>query len=110
MEFYISSSVNGESRILSIIGRCGSEPVRPGAEFCAIIKEKPRGYPHGLEGPREIENARDIRIRVDAVEMYGKTVDALPANTTGILRCRDYSEDLVASGWILVDRSAMGVS
>ena len=104
MEFYISDSVHGESGLLSIIGRCGSEPIRPGVEFRAILKEKPRQYPDGLEMPREIEKCKSIRIRVQDVEAYGKKVAFLPANTTGILRCADYSVDLVPGGWILTDQ------
>jgi len=104
MEFYISGSVQGETGLLSIIGRCGSEPIRPGVEFRAILKEKPRPYPDGLELPREIEKCKGIRIRVQEVEVYGKRVEILPANTTGILRCADHSIDLVPGGWILTDQ------
>ena len=104
MEFYISGSVNGESRILSVIGRCGSQPIRPGAEFCALVREKPRRYPDGLESPREIEECRSVNIKVTEVEAYGKKVDVLPPNTTGVLRCADYSVDLVPGGWILTDQ------
>lgn len=104
MEFYISGSVNGASGLLSIIGRCGSEPVRPGAEFRTILLEKPRSYPEGLEQPREVEKCLDIRVKVQAVEAYGKAVSFLPANSTGVLRCAEYSVDLVPDGWILSDR------
>jgi hypothetical protein len=104
MEFYISGSVNGETGFLSIIGRCGKEPIRPGVEFHAILKEKPRLYPDGLELPREIEKCKSIRIKVQEVEVYGKKVEMLPANTTGVLRCVDYSVDLVPGGWILTDQ------
>ena len=106
MEFYISGSVHGETGCLSIIGRCGNEPIRPGIEFLAILKEKPRQYPDGLELPREIEKCKSVRIRVQAVEMYGKKVEILPANSTGVLRCGDHSVDLVPGGWILTDQSA----
>jgi len=104
MEFYISGSVNGEAGVLSIIGRCGNEPIRPGAEFRAILSEKPRQYPDGLELPREIERCKNIHIRVQEVEVYGKKVDVLPANTTGVLRCVDSSVELVPGGWILSDQ------
>jgi hypothetical protein len=104
MEFYISASVHGESGFLSIIGRCGNEPVKSGVEFRAILKEKPRQYPDGLELPREIEKCKSIRIRVQEVEVYGKKVDFLAANTAGVLRCVDYSVDLVPGGWILTDQ------
>jgi len=104
MEFYISSSVNGESGYLSVIGRCGNEPIRPGDEFHAILKTKPRQYPEGLESPQEIEKCKSIRMRVYEVEAYGKKVEILPANTTGILRCIDCSIDLVPGGWILSDQ------
>jgi hypothetical protein len=104
MEFYISGSVHGESGFLSIIGRCGSESVRPGAEFRALLREKPRSYPEGLELPREIEECKNVHIKVQEVEAYGKKVDVLPANTTGVLRCVDYSMDLVPGGWILTDQ------
>ncbi len=104
MEFYISSSVHGETGCLSIIGRCGNEPIRPGVEFRAILKEKPRQYPAGLELPREIEKCKSISIRVQEVEVYGKKVELLPANMTGVLRCIDYTVDLVPGGWILTDR------
>lgn len=105
MEFYVSGSVTGESGLLSIIGRAGEMPVRTGAEFRAIMKEKPRSYPVGLESPREIETFKNLLVRVQAVELYGKTVDALPANSTGVLRCSDCSVDLVPGGWILTDQS-----
>lgn len=104
MEFYISSSVQGETGLLSIIGRCGNEPIRPGVEFRAIRQEKPRPYPDGLELPREIEKCKSVRIRVQEVEVYGKKVEILPANTTGVLRCDVYSVDLVPGGWILTDQ------
>jgi hypothetical protein len=104
MEFYISGSVHGETEVLSIIGRCGSEPIRPGVEFHAILKEKPRLYPEGLESPREIENCKSIHIKVHEVEAYGKKVEILPANTTGVLRCVGCSVDLVPGGWILTDQ------
>lgn len=103
MEFYISGSVNGESGFLSIIGRCGNEPVRPGMEFRAILREKPRSYPEGLALPREIAECKHLHIKVQEVEAYGKKVDVLPAHTTGVLRCVDYSVDLVPGGWILTD-------
>ena len=104
MEFYISGSVHGDTGFLSIIGRCGNEPIRTGVEFRAILKEKPRHYPDGLESPREIEKCQTISIKVQEVEVYGKTVEILPANTTGVLRCVDYSVDLVPGGWILTDQ------
>jgi hypothetical protein len=104
MEFHISGSVHGETGLLSIIGRCGNEPIRPGAEFRAILKERPRSYPDGLELPREIEKCKDILIRVQEVEVYGKKAEILPANTTGVLRCADHSIDLVPGGWILTDQ------
>ena len=104
MEFYISGSLRGESGLLSIIGRCGKEPVRPGAEFRAVFREKPRRYPDGLELPREIDECKNLRIKVHEIEAYGKKVDFLPANMTGVLRCKDYSVDLVPGGWILTDQ------
>ncbi len=104
MEFYSSGSANGETGFLSIVGRCGSEPILPGAEFRAILKEKPRHYPDGLELPREIEQCRSVCIKVQEVEAYGKRVEFLPPNTTGILRCIDYSVNLVPGGWILTDQ------
>lgn len=104
MEFYISDSVHGETGFLSIIGRCGDEPIRPGVEFHAILKEKPRSYPDGLESRREIEKCKSISIKVQEVEVYGKRAEVLPANTTGVLRCVDYSVDLVPGGWILTDQ------
>jgi hypothetical protein len=104
MEFYISGSAHGESGFLSIIGRCGNESIRPGDEFRAEFKEKPRDYPEGLESPREIQECKDIHIKVQELETYGKRVDVLPPNTTGVLRCVDYSTDLVPGGWILTDQ------
>jgi hypothetical protein len=104
MEFYVSGSVHGESGILSIIGRCGNQPVQPGLEFRAIFREKPRPYPDGLELPREIDACKNIHIKVQEIEAYGKRVDVLPANMTGVLRCVDYSVDLVPGGWILTDQ------
>lgn len=104
MEFYISGSVQGETGLLSIIGRCGNEPIRPGVEFRAILQEKLRPYPDGLELPREIEKCKSVRIRVQEVEVYGKKVDILPANTAGVLRCDAYSVELVPGGWILTDQ------
>ena len=104
MEFYISGSAHGETGFLSIIGRCGNEPIRPGAEFVAILKEKPQQYPDGLELPREIEKCQSVRMTVQEVEVYGKKVDFLPANTTGVLRCVDDSVALVPGGWILTDQ------
>ena len=104
MEFYISGSVNGESGKLSIVGRCGSDPIRPGVEFHAILREKPRQYPLGLELSRQIDKCKSIRIKVQEVEAYGEKVESLPANTTGVLRCVDCSVDLVPGGWILTDK------
>ena len=104
MELYISDSVHGETGLLSIIGRCGDEPIRPGVEFHAILKERPRQFPDGLELPQVIEKCRGIQIKVQELEAYGKKVDILPPHTTGVLRCVDYSVDLVPSGWILTDR------
>jgi hypothetical protein len=106
MEFYITGSVFGESGALSIIGRCGSQAVRPGAEFRAMIREKPRHYPDGLDSPREIEECKTISIKVKEIEAYGRKVDVLPANTTGVLRCVEHSLDLVPGGWILTDQCA----
>jgi hypothetical protein len=77
--------------------------IRPGAEFRAILKEKPRAYPDGIDLPREIEKCKSVRIKVQEVEAYGKMVEFLPANTSGILRCVDSSVDLVPTGWILTD-------
>jgi hypothetical protein len=104
MEFYISGSVHGESGCLSIIGRCGTEPIAVGAEFRVIFREKARGYPQGLEAPREIEQCKNIHIKIQEVEAYGKKVAFLPPNATGVLRSKDYSEDLVPGGWILTDQ------
>jgi hypothetical protein len=104
LEFYISGSVSGASGFLSIVGRCGSEPIRPGTEFHAILREKSRQYPSGLESPREIEKCRSIRVTVHEVEVYGKKAEILPANTTGVLKCVDSSVELVPSGWILTDQ------
>lgn len=104
MEFYISMSVNGESGFLSIIGRCGEEPIQPGAEFRAIFREKPRPYPEGLEAPRQIEACKPVHIKVKEVEAYGKKVERLSAFSTGILRCEETSLDLVPGGWILTDK------
>ena len=103
MEFYISRSVSGESGLLSIIGRRGSEPIHPGAEFCTILKEKSRQYPDGLEMAREIEACKNIRLIVREIEAYDRKVEFLPANTTGVLRCVGYSIDLAPGGWILTD-------
>ncbi len=107
MEFYISGSVRGESGFLSVIGRCGSEPIRPGALFQAIFREKPRHYPQGLESPREIEACKNINIKVQELEIYGKKADFLPPNTTGVLRCLGSSLDLVPGGWILTDHCVL---
>ena len=107
MEFYISGSVRGETGGLSIVGRCGGTPVGPGLEFRAMFLEKPRQYPHGLERPREIAECRDVHIRIQEVEAYGKTVDALPANATGVLRCTEDSGTLVPGGWILTDQCVL---
>jgi len=104
MEFYISSSAQAETGMLSIVGRCGDEPIRPGVEFHAILREQPRQFPDGLELPRIIEKCRVIQIKVQQLEAYGKKVDLLPAHTTGVLRCVDYSVDVVPGGWILTDR------
>ncbi len=106
MEFYISGSVHGETGLLSIIGRCGSEPIRPGMEFHAIMKEKPREYPNGLESPRDVDKCKSVHIKVQDVEVYGRNVEVLPANTTGVLRCVGRSSDLVEGGWILTDQCA----
>ena len=104
MEFYITGSVYGDSGLLSIIGRCGSQPMRPGVEFHALIREKPRSYPDGLESAREIEECRSVCIKVKEIEAYGRKVDVLPANSTGVLRCAEHSIDLVPGGWILTDQ------
>ena len=104
MEFLISASANGESGFLSIIGRCGDQPVRPGVEFRAIMREKPRAYPDGLEWPREIEECRMVHITVKEIEAFGKRVEVLPANATGVLRCSESSVELVPGGWILTDQ------
>jgi hypothetical protein len=104
MEFFISGSVQGETGLLCIIGRCGDVPLRPGAEFRAVFREKSRPYPDGLELPREIDECKNIHIKVQEVEAYGKKVDFLPAHTTGVLRCLDHSVDLVPGGWILTDQ------
>lgn len=106
MEFYVSGSVRGEAGLLSIIGRCGDEPIRPGDEFRAIFREKPRQYPEGLESPREIEQCRDLRVAVQEIEAYGKTMDFLPPHMTGILRCANSSVELVPGGWTLTDQCA----
>jgi hypothetical protein len=68
------------------------------------MKEKPRSYPDGLESRREIEKCKSVSIKVEQVEVYGKTVEILPANTAGILRCVDSSVELVPGGWILTDQ------
>ncbi len=104
MEFYISGSVKGETGSVSIIGRCGNEPIRPGVEFLAMLREKPRNYPEGLELPREIENCQAIHITVMEIEAYGKKAEMLPGNTTGILRCVGCPSDLLPGGWILTDQ------
>lgn len=104
MEFHISGSVRGESGLLSIIGRCGDEAVRPGTKFRAIFRNKPREYPDGLEAPPEVEECRDLCVTVKEVESYGKTVDVLPPNMTGVLRCIDSSVELVPGGWVLTDQ------
>lgn len=104
MEFHISGSVRGESGLLSIVGRCGEEPVRPGTEFRAIFRIKPRAYPAGFESPGEVEECRDLHITVSEVESCGKSVEALPPNMTGILRCADSSVELVPGGWVLTDQ------
>lgn len=104
MEFHISGSVRGESGFFSIIGRCGNEAVRPGTEFRAIFRIKPREYPVGLESPPEVEECRDLHITVREVETCGKSVDMLPPNMTGILRCVDSSVELVPGGWVLTDQ------
>ena len=104
MEFYISDSVRGESGFLSIVGCCGDEPVSPGAEFRTIFRIKPRHYPDGLESPHEVEEYKNIHLTVQEVEACGKSLDALPANTTGILRCVDSSIDRVPGGWVLTDQ------
>jgi hypothetical protein len=104
MEFYISGSVHGESGFLSIIGCCGDEPIAPGTEFRAMFRLKPRHYPDGLESPREVEECRNIHLVVQAVEAYGKSLDVLPANTTGVLRCFGSSIERVPGGWVLTDQ------
>lgn len=104
MEFHISGSVSGESGFLSVIGRCGAQPIVPGLEFSAMLKEKHREYPQGLEEARQIEECKNIHMKVDSIEVYGKKVDFLPPNTTGVLRCVDFDGKLVPGGWILTDQ------
>jgi hypothetical protein len=103
MEFYISSSVRGESGYLSVIGRCGEESIPRGAQFVAIFRERPRAYPEGLEQPRQVEECRDVRLTVAEIEAYERPLESLPPNSTGILRCKTDVE-LVPGGWILSDR------
>ena len=69
-----------------------------------MLREKPRHYPDELEMPRVIEECKSIHIKVKEVEAYGRPVEVLPANTTGVLRCSDFSVDLVPGGWILTDQ------
>jgi hypothetical protein len=57
-----------------------------------------------LESPLEVEECQDLEITVRAVEAYGKTLDVLPANTTGVLRCEASAIELVPGGWVLTDR------
>ena len=103
MEFYIEGSVNGETGTLSIIGRCGDEPIAAGTEFRAIFRPRARKYPDELDSPREVEECRDVQITVGFVEAYGKRVEFLPAHMTGVLRCPNASLDLVPGGWVLTD-------
>ncbi len=108
MEFFISHSVRGASGFLTLIGRCGDQPIPAGAEFRAIFREKPRPYPDGLEAPREIEDCRRLYIKIQEVEAFQRKVDFLPAHTTGVLRAVDSNIDLVPGGWILTDQCVPG--
>jgi hypothetical protein len=100
-EFIVDYLVSGESGRITVIGRCGDEPIQIGDVFDAVFRYKHRRYPDelGLEPVREVEWPASLR--VESISAYEQSLDELGQGMTGSLVVSGEGMAQVSPGWVL---------
>ena len=105
IEFIIVGFVEGQ--YLTLIGRCGDEPIALGDEFNAIYRLKRRHYPdESGDAPVRVEE-QAVSLRVVAIQAYGRSFDILGQGSTGSITIVGEGSDRVSAGWIVGRRLAV---
>ncbi len=109
-EFIVKGWVTGESGRLTVIGRCGDEPIQVGDEFDALVRYKRPKYPDELGGsPSPIEE-KPVKLRVEYIRAYEQQLSELGRGMTGSLVLDGEGKDDVAEGWVLGMRNGSPMS
>jgi hypothetical protein len=105
IEFMVVGFVEGQN--VTLIGRCGDEPIARGDEFNAIYRLKPRRYPEESgDLPVRMEEHL-VSLRVVAIQAYGRSFDILGQGSTGSITVEGDGSDRIATGWIVGRRIAV---
>jgi len=106
IEFIVDGIV--EDQNVTLIGRCGDEPIALGDEFDAIYRLKPRRYPDELGDPPSRLEEHPVSLRVVAISAYGRSFPILGQGTTGSISVEGAGLDRISSGWLVGRRLAVG--
>jgi hypothetical protein len=100
-QFLIKGVVEGESGRLTVIGRCGDEPIDVHDFFDVVFRNKKRKFPEesGQDPVREEE--RPVKLRVECIHAYEQSLRQLGQGMTGELVLEGEGRNLIAPGWIL---------
>ena len=104
IEFIIDGFVHGDH--LTVIGRCGDEPIHSGDEFDAIYRLKKRRYPDEMGDEPVREEEYPVSLKVTCIHAYGRSLPVMGQGMTGSIVVDGCGAGRIAPGWIL-GRSAV---
>jgi hypothetical protein len=100
-EFIIKGIVEGESGRLTVVGRCGDDPVDVNDVFDIVFRNKQRRFPEESGQAPVREEQKSIRLRVECIHAYDRSLRQLGQGMTGSLVLEGDGRDCLEPGWIL---------
>jgi hypothetical protein len=99
LEFYVSGLVQGH--LLTVIGRCGGQPIHVGDTFDTLYRYLRRHFPEeiGADPVRELE--RPVKLRVVCIHACDRSLPSLGRGMTGSLTIEGEGFDQIGPGWVL---------
>ena len=100
-EFLIKGVVEGVSGRLTVIGRCGDEPIGVYDSFEVVFRNKKRPFPdESGQDPVRAEQ-RPVKLRVECIHAYERSLEQLGQGMVGSLVLQGEGGNLIAPGWFL---------